>query len=52
MMVSCVTKDGIKELQDRIHFAAVEARDPDTRDYVIGMQVRFLVGGVCGWVSV
>jgi leucine-rich repeat kinase 1 len=38
-MVSCVTHAGIKELQDRIHSAAISAKDPDTHEYVIGMQV-------------
>ena len=38
-MVSCVTREGIKELQEKIHYAAVEAKDPDTREFVIGMQV-------------
>ena len=37
--MSCVSRDGIRELQERIHYAAVEAKDPDTREYVIGMQV-------------
>ena len=40
-MVSCVTKEGIKELQERIHAAALNAKDPDTHDHVIGMQVRY-----------
>ena len=42
-MVSCVTREGIRELQERIHYAAVEAKDPDTREYVIGMQVTNLL---------
>lgn len=40
-MVSCVTKEGIKELQERIHAAALNAKDPDTHEHVIGMQVRY-----------
>ena len=39
MNVSCTTQEGIKELQDRIHNAAVKAVDPDTRDHVIGQLV-------------
>ena len=38
-MVSCVTKVGIKELQEQIHSAALNAKDPDTHEHVIGMQV-------------
>ena len=38
-MVSCVTKVGIRELQERIHSAALSAKDPDTHEHVIGMQV-------------
>lgn len=38
-MVSSVTKDGIKDLQERIHLAALNAKDPDTHEHVIGMQV-------------
>ena len=39
-MVSCVTKEGIRDLQDRIHAAALNAKDPDTHEHVIGMQVH------------
>ena len=39
-MVSCVTKEGIRDLQDRIHAAALNAKDPDTHEHVIGMQVQ------------
>ena len=39
MMVSCVTQEGIRELTERIHYAAVNAVDPDTREHIIGMQV-------------
>ena len=39
-MVSSVTKEGIKDLQERIHSAALNAKDPDTHEHVIGMQVR------------
>ena len=42
-MVSCVTKEGIKELQERIHAAALNAKDPDTHEHVIGMQVRYKI---------
>ena len=38
-MVSSVTKEGIKDLQERIHSAALNAKDPDTHEHVIGMQV-------------
>ena len=38
-MVSCVTKVGIRELQERIHSAALSAKYPDTHEHVIGMQV-------------
>lgn len=47
MMVSCVTQEGIRELQDRIHYAAVSAVDPDTREHVIGQQVRQRGADVC-----
>ena len=40
MSVSCTTQEGIRELQERIHNAAVKAVDPDTRDHVIGQLVR------------
>ena len=40
MMVSCVTQEGIKDLVERIHYAAVNAVDPDTREPIIGAQVR------------
>ena len=40
MMVSCVSQEGIKDLQERIHYAAVNAVDPDTKEHIIGMQVR------------
>ena len=39
MCVSCTSGEGIKELQDRIHSAAVKAVDPDTKDHVIGQLV-------------
>jgi len=39
MMVSCVTQEGIKELIERIHYAAVTAVDPDTKEHIIGMMV-------------
>ena len=38
-MVSSVTREGIKDLQERIHTAALNAKDPDTHEHVIGMQV-------------
>ena len=38
-MVSCINKEGISELQERIHHAAVHAIDHDTREPIIGMQV-------------
>ena len=41
-MVSCVTKEGIRDLQDRIHAAALNAKDPDTHEHVIGMQVLYM----------
>ena len=39
MNVSCTTGEGIKELQERIHSAAVKAVDPDTREHIIGQLV-------------
>ena len=39
MSVSCTTLEGIKELQERIHSAAVKAVDPDTKEHVIGQMV-------------
>ena len=39
LMVSCVSQEGIKELQDRIHHSAVSAVDPDTKENVIGQLV-------------
>lgn len=39
MCVSCTTQEGIKELQDRIHSAAIKAVDPDTKEHVIGQLV-------------
>ena len=38
-MVSCLTKEGIQDLQERIHHAAINAIDYDTREHIIGMQV-------------
>jgi leucine-rich repeat kinase 1 len=39
MFVASTTQEGIKELQERIHHAAISAIDHDTRDPIIGMQV-------------
>ncbi len=39
MTVSCVTQEGIRDLTERIHYAAVNAVDPDTREHIIGAQV-------------
>jgi len=39
-MVSCTTGVGIKELQEKIHHAAISAVDYDTKEHIIGMQVR------------
>ena len=39
VMVSCTTGVGIKELQERIHHAAISAVDYDTKEHIIGMQV-------------
>ena len=39
MFVSCVSQEGIKELQERIHHSAISAIDHDTREHIIGMQV-------------
>ena len=47
-MVSCVTKEGVRDLQDRIHAAALNAKDPDTHEHVIGMQVHCVY--VCVYV--
>ena len=49
-MVSCVTKEGVRDLQDRIHAAALNAKDPDTHEHVIGMQVHCVY--VCVYVCV
>ncbi len=38
-MVSCLTQDGLRELSDRIYYAAVSAIDHDTKEHIIGMQV-------------
>lgn len=38
-MVSCTTQEGLRELVDRIYYAAVAAIDHDTKEHVIGMQV-------------
>ena len=51
-MVSCVTKEGVRDLQDRIHAAALNAKDPDTHEHVIGMQVHCVYVCVCVCVSV
>ena len=51
-MVSCVTKEGIRDLQDRIHAAALNAKDPDTHEHVIGMQVHCVYVCVCVCVCV
>ena len=40
IMLSCVTQEGIRELQERIHHAAISAIDHDTREHIIGMQVH------------
>lgn len=37
--MSCVTQEGIKDLQERIHHSAISAIDHDTREHIIGMQV-------------
>ncbi len=39
VFVSCVTLDGIKDLQEYIHHAAISAVDHDTKEPIIGMQV-------------
>ena len=39
MCVSCTTKEGIRELQEKIHGAAVNAVDPDIKEHVIGQLV-------------
>ena len=39
MCVSCVTKEGIKDLQEKIHMTAIQAKDPDTNELIIGQQV-------------
>ena len=39
MCVSCLTKEGIKELQEKIYLAAIQAKDPDTNELIIGQQV-------------
>lgn len=57
-MVSCTTQEGLRELTDRIYYAAVGAIDHDTKEHVIGMQVGgacLLVGGALlhlWWVAV
>lgn len=37
--VSCTSKEGIRELQEKIHSAAVNAVDPDIEEHVIGQLV-------------
>ena len=39
MCVSCTSLEGIRELQERIHSAAIKAVDPDTKEHVIGQLV-------------
>lgn len=39
-MVSCTTQEGLRDLTDRIYYTAVSAIDHDTKEHVIGMQVR------------
>ena len=39
MCVSCTSMEGIRELQERIHNAAIKAVDPDTKEHVIGQLV-------------
>lgn len=41
-MVSCVSQEGLRDLTDRIYYAAVSAIDHDTKEHVIGMQVSAL----------
>jgi hypothetical protein len=45
-MVSCTTQEGLKELVDRIYYAAVGAIDHDTKENVIGMQVGVAYGSL------
>ena len=42
MTVSCVTKEGIRELQMEIHNAAIQAKDHDTHEFIIGMQASHM----------
>ena len=42
MFVSSTTQEGLRELQERIHHAAISAIDHDTRDPIIGMQVLYI----------
>ena len=43
MTVSSVTKEGIRELQMEIHNAAIQAKDHDTHDPIIGMQASHIL---------
>lgn len=38
-MVSCTTQEGLRDLIDRIYYAASSAIDHDTKEHIIGMQV-------------
>ena len=40
--MASTTQEGMKELQERIHHAAISAIDHDTRDPIIGMQVHYI----------
>lgn len=37
--VSCVTKEGLKDLQEKIYVAAISTKGRGTDEHVIGMQV-------------
>ena len=47
MSVSCTSMEGMKELQERIHNAAIKAVDPDTKDHVIGQMVSYTYMYMC-----
>ena len=44
-MVSSVTQEGVRDLVERIYVAATNAMDHDTKERIIGMQVRRRVSG-------
>ena len=52
MSVSCTPGEGMKELQERIHSAAIKAVDPDTREHIIGQLVGCMYNNGVGVVKI